>query len=117
VALASTGPTAQAGLDKAWPSTTFATAQLITVGYPTLAYSDALAFSSLSASSVEGSICQREAEGHARIQHNAPNTKGAQLARQRPKILFLPCLNCNMLTLVLCSCHNGDPDTFPCSEK
>jgi hypothetical protein len=85
VALASTGPTAQAGLDKAWPSTTFATAQLITVGYPTLAYSDALAFSSLSASSVEGSICQREAEGHARIQHNAPNTEGAQVRSILPE--------------------------------
>jgi len=88
VALASTRRTAQAGLDKAWPSTSFATAQLITVGYPSLAHSDALAFSSLSASRVEGSICQREAEGHARIQHNAPDTEGAQLAQRHAKILF-----------------------------
>jgi hypothetical protein len=75
-------------LDAARPSTTSATAQLIS-DYHTLTHSDALAFSPLSTSSVEGSIRQRGAEeGHARTLHNAPDSEGAQLARNTPKSFF-----------------------------
>lgn len=74
--VAGTGPRAQAGLDVATPSTTSATAQL-TIDYYTSAHSDALAYSPLFTSSVEGGSRQRGAEEHARILQNAPDSEGA----------------------------------------
>lgn len=85
-------------IDATGPLNTSATAQL-TVDHYTFAHLDALAYSPLLTSSVEGGSRLRSAEEHARILHNnAPDGEGAQLARNTPKSSPLPHLSFGLLT-------------------